>query len=289
MLDAFISYLTYERCLSKHTVLSYHTDLRQLSEYLTNQFQVLPEQATHKMLRAWVMDLSKEGLTHKSINRKMASVKSFHTFLCKQQILSTNEAKHLKSLQVKKSPPVFIQEKALLRLLDGHTFPDTFEGWRARLVLELLYSTGIRLQELLQLKDKDINFYDRTIRVIGKRNKERLVPVPKHTITLIEKYFTHRQHITTTPCRLLIIPPNKPCYPALIQKIVKHYLSNTQVEKCSPHVLRHTFATHLLNNGAELQAIKELLGHTSLAATQVYTHNSMEKIKEIFTQAHPRA
>ncbi len=290
MLDAFIAYLTYERCLSKHTILGYHTDLLQLSAYLTREFQVPPEQATYKMLRTWVMHLSKEGLAHTSINRKIAAVKRFHAFLCNQKIIPTSEAERIKGLKVKKNLPKFVQEKALLRLLDSHPFPDTFEGWRARLVLELLYSTGIRLQELLQLEDKDINFYDRTIRVLGKRNKERVIPIPKHTITMIEKYRTHRQHITHTPCRLFIIPPNKPCYPFLIQKIVKQYIGHcTQVGKCSPHMLRHTFATHLLNNGADLQAIKELLGHTSLAATQVYTHNSMEKIKQVFVQAHPRA
>lgn len=290
MLNAFLDYLTYERCLSKHTILSYKTDLLQLSEYLTSEFQILPEEATYKMLRTWLMSLAKKGLEHKSINRKIASVKSFHTFLCKQKLISTSEAKRVKSLKVNKSIPSFVQESALLDLLDNHPFPDNFEGWRARLVLELFYSTGIRLQELIDLEDRDINFYDRTIRVIGKRNKERVIPVPKHTLSVVEKYLTYRQQITTTPCRLFIIPPNNPCYPVLIQRIVKYYLSNyTQGTKCSPHMLRHTFATHLLNHGAELQAIKDLLGHTSLAATQVYTHNSIEKIKQIFTQAHPRA
>ncbi len=176
-----------------------------------------------------------------------------------------------------------------MHFLDTYSFADTFEGWRDRLVLELFYSTGIRLQELLQLQDQDINFYEHTIRVLGKRNKVRVIPIPKHTVAIIKKYATHRYQITTSPCRLFIIPPNKPCYPLLIQRIVKKYLINTQVDQSSPHILRHTFATHLLNNGADLKAIQELLGHTSLAATQVYTHNSMEQIKQIFLQAHPRA
>lgn len=291
MLNTFINYLTYEKRFSKHTITAYQTDLTQLSTYLQNQFQ-LPElhQATHKQLRTWMMELSKQGLDNRSINRKIASLKAFYGFLYTKELISKDEAAHLKGLKVKKELPVFLREQELLHLLDNYPFRNTFEGWRDKLVLELLYSTGIRLGELLALQDTAISAYDRTIRVIGKRNKERILPLPKHILQVVEEYIAHRQTITSTPCRLLITTGNKPCYPMLIQRLVKQYLGNhTQADRHSPHVLRHTFATHLLNHGAELHAIKELLGHANLAATQVYTHNSMEKLKQIFQQAHPRA
>jgi integrase/recombinase XerC len=291
MLDTFINYLTYERRLSQHTIVAYQTDLTQLSTYLQNQFQLMePHQATHKMLRDWVMELARKGLDNRSINRKIATLRAFYGFLCAKQLASKNEATHLKGLKIKRVLPVFLREQELIHLLDNHPFPDTFEGWRDKLVLELLYSTGIRLRELLELQDASINFYERTIRIIGKRNKERILPLPKHILSIVERYLAHRQTITSIPCRLFITAGNKPCYPMLIQRLVKQHVgSYTQADRHSPHVLRHTFATHLLNHGAELQAIKELLGHATLAATQVYTHNSMDKLKQVFLQAHPRA
>lgn len=291
MLITFINYLTYERRLSKHTITAYQTDLIQLSNYLQRQFQLTtPQQATHKMLRMWVMELSKQGLDNRSINRKIASLKAFYGFLHTKGLIPIDQAAHLKGLPVKKTLPIFLREQELVNLLEQHPFPDTFEGWRDKLVLELLYSTGIRLREMLDIQDTAINRYDQTIRILGKRNKERILPLPKHLLAMINKYIAHRQAITSTPCRLLITHHNKPCYPMLIQRLIKQYLeSYTQADRHSPHVLRHTFATHLLNHGAELQAIKELLGHANLASTQVYTHNSMEKLKQIFQQAHPRA
>ena len=292
MLENFINFLTYEKRLSSHTICAYQTDLNQLFSYLQANFQITElSHATSKLLRSWIMELAKQGLNNRSINRKIASLKAFYGFLYKKEYIPSDITTQLKGLKVKKGLPIFLREQELLHLLDEHPFTDDFEGWRARLILELLYSTGIRLQELINLQDRDINFYDRTIRVLGKRNKERILPLPKHILPIIEGYLQQRNTImANAPAHFFVTANNKPCYPMLIYKLVKEYLASyTQADRHSPHILRHTFATHLLNRGADLQAIKELLGHTSLAATQVYTHNSMEKLKEIFLQAHPRA
>jgi integrase/recombinase XerC len=292
MLETFINYLTYEKRLSHHTICAYRTDLNQLSVYLQTDFQLTEiHQATSKMLRAWVIHLSNEHLNNRSINRKVACLKAFYGFLYAKGHIEADVTAQLRSLKVKKGLPVFLREEELLQLLDEHPFEDNFEGWRDKLVLELLYGTGIRLSELLDLRDQDVHFYEGTIRVVGKRNKERIIPVPKSIFVVVERYIAHRNAIIPAPySHLLVTIKNTPCYPMLIYKLVKKYLSSyTQADKYSPHVLRHTFATHLLNRGADLQAIKELLGHANLAATQVYTHNSMEKLKEIFLQAHPRA
>ena len=292
MIAAFINYLAYERRLSKHTSQAYHTDLKQFSAYLQHYSPATQvEKATPKALRAWIVTLADEGLSNRSINRKIASLRAFYGFLCTQAYICTDPTVKLKTLKVKRSLPVFLRAPELLRLLDHHDFADTFEGWRDKLVLELLYGTGIRLAELLHLQDQDIHRYDGTIKVLGKRNKERTIPFPKHLAQVIERYQAHRDRITTSPQGLLLVTATgAPGYPMLVYKIVRKYLSAyTKADRHSPHVLRHTFATHLLDNGADLQAIKELLGHESLAATQLYTHNSLEKLKQVFAQAHPRA
>jgi integrase/recombinase XerC len=292
MLKNFINYLTYEKRLSKHTICAYQTDLNQFSIYLNVNFQLTElHQATFKLLRAWIVDLSKQDFNNRSINRKIASLKAFYGFLHSKGHILTDITTQLRGLKVKRSLPIFVRENEIKQLLDEHPFTDSFEDWRDKLILELLYGSGIRLQELLHLQDSDINFYERTIKVLGKRNKERIIPVPKSILNAVERYVIYRNATVAPPYnRLLVTIKGAPCYPMLVYKLVKKYLSNyTQADRHSPHVLRHTFATHLLNHGADLQAIKELLGHTSLAATQVYTHNSMEKLREIFLQAHPRA
>lgn len=292
MLEAFINYLTYEKRLSQHTICAYQTDLTQLTVYLQAQSQVTDlTEATSKLLRSWIIHLSQEGLNNRSINRKVACLRAFYGFLYAKGYTGTDITAQLRSLKIKKALPVFLREEELLHLLDDHPFPDNFEGWRDKLVLELFYGTGIRLSELLNLRDQDINLYENTIRVLGKRNKERIIPLPKTIVPVIKQYLTLRNATIPVPhSHLLLTIKGNPCYPMLIYKLVKQYLSSyTQADKHSPHVLRHTFATHLLNRGADLQAIKELLGHANLAATQIYTHNSMEKLKEIFLQAHPRA
>ncbi|MEL6412622.1 MAG: tyrosine-type recombinase/integrase [Bacteroidota bacterium] len=293
MITLFVQHLASEKRLSPHTVKAYNTDLKQFADYLCDRYpDTAITQATHQALRAWIVKLAQEGMSSRSINRKIASLKAFYRFLHTQAHIAHNPTCKLSILKHKQPLPVFVKEQELTQLLEQHDFPDTFEGWRDKVVLELLYGTGIRLAELLQLHDADIQSYDCTIKVLGKRNKQRVIPFPKRLNPVIAQYRTHRALIvsshTTTP--FLITATGKPCYPVLVYRLVKKYLqAYTHADQHSPHVLRHTFATHLLHKGADLNAIKDLLGHESLAATQLYTHHSIQALKEIFHQAHPRA
>jgi integrase/recombinase XerC len=292
MIAAFIDHLVYERRLSKHTSQAYYTDLQQFFAYLQRHLPaVQAAQASPQVLRAWMVYLADKGLSSRSINRKVASLRAFYRFLYSRAYIQTEPTVKLKTLKVKKSLPIFLRAPELLRLLDHHEFADTFEGWRDKLVLELLYGTGIRLSELLHLQDQNIYLYGGTIKVLGKRNKERTIPFPQHLVQIIERYRMHRDKAATNPQGLLLVTAKgAPGYPMLVYKIVKKYLSAyTNADRHSPHVLRHTFATHLLDKGADLKAIQELLGHESLAATQLYTHNSLEKLQQVFAHAHPRA
>lgn len=292
MIAAFIDHLVYERRLSKHTSQAYYTDLQQFFAYLQRHLPaVQAAQARPQVLRAWMVYLADKGLSSRSINRKVASLRAFYRFLYSRAYIQTEPTVKLKTLKVKKSLPIFLRAPELLRLLDHHEFADTFEGWRDKLVLELLYGTGIRLSELLHLQDQNIYLYGGTIKVLGKRNKERTIPFPQHLVQIIERYRMHRDKAATNPQGLLLVTAKgAPGYPMLVYKIVKKYLSAyTNADRHSPHVLRHTFATHLLDKGADLKAIQELLGHESLAATQLYTHNSLEKLQQVFAHAHPRA
>ena len=292
MIPVFAHYLASEKRLSQHTVQAYTTDLEQCAYFLCT---LIPdsslEKANQQALRAWVVTLTQKGLSNRSINRKIASLKAFYKFLCAKAYITHDPARQLSPLKLKKRLPVFLKEKELLNLLDKHVFEDTFEGWRSKLVLELLYGTGIRLAELLTLRDEAIDLYNSTIRVWGKGNKERTIPFPKSLQPIIEQYKRHRLAQTSQHDGLLLVTASgKPCYPMLIYRVVHKYLRTyTHADRYSPHVIRHTFATHLLNKGADLKAIKDLLGHKSLATTQLYTHYSLKKLQEIFKQAHPRA
>ncbi|MEM7055569.1 MAG: tyrosine-type recombinase/integrase [Bacteroidota bacterium] len=288
----FTNYLSCERRLSEYTVKAYYTDLKQFFAYLQRYSPTAQvEKADHTALRAWIVALANHGLSNRSINRKIASLKAFYKFLRSKGYNHANPTAKLKALKIKRGLPIFFREPELLRLLDHHDFADTFEGWRDKLVLELLYGTGIRLGESLSLRDQDINLHDSTLKILGKRNKERILPFPKYLRQVIEQYQAHRDATTCSQQGLLLVTTTgAPCYPMLVYKIVKKYLSiYAKADRHSPHILRHTFATHLLNNGADLNSIKELLGHKSLATTQLYTHNSLEKLKQVFAQAHPRA
>ena len=292
MITAFTEYLTSEKRLSQHTVRAYEIDLKQCVSYLRviapdNQL----EKATHQELRTWIVALAQQGLSNRSINRKIASLKAFYRFLCVKAYIIQDPTLQLSTLRIKKNLPVFLKERELLGLLDKHVFPDTFEGWRDKLVLELLYGTGIRLAELLGLRDDAVDLRESIIKVCGKRNKERTIPLPQSLRKVIEQYRRYRAAKISNHSKLLLVTvTGTPCYPMLVYRLVNKYLrAYTHADRYSPHVLRHTFATHLLNKGADLNAIKELLGHDSLASTQLYTHYSLKKLQEVFKQAHPRA
>jgi integrase/recombinase XerC len=231
-----------------------------------------------------------QELSPRSVNRKVSTVKSFFKFLMKEQIVENNPAINLPLPKIRKKLPNFVEENNLHHLLDDGFFSDDFKGVRDKLIINLLYGTGIRLAELLQLKDTDINTKEYLIKVLGKRKKERVIPYPKSINNLLGEYVKLRnEQVETNSSILLVTEKGKPVYEKLIYRVVRDNLSKvTSLEKRSPHVLRHTYATHLLNKGADLNAVKELLGHSNLAATQVYTHTTFEKLQGIYKQAHPR-
>ncbi len=293
MITSFLRYLQFEKRYSTHTIEAYQSDLSQFSSFLSKTFEISRfEETSHVHLRGWIVSQIEEGISPRTVNRKIATLKSFYKFLQSREDLATNPASRLKPLKTEKKLPAFVRESEIDNLLDQIEYPDDFEGHRDRLLLELLYGTGIRLAELIGLKDQDVNVFQENIKVLGKRNKERVIPIGKNLVQLIKAYKEKRQleGFEAMSPFLLVTNTGHQLYSMLVYRLVNKYLKLvTTLSKKSPHVLRHTFATHLLNKGADLNAVKDLLGHTSLAATQVYTHNSMEKLKSVFDQAHPKA
>jgi len=289
--ESFLDYMKYEKRSSSHTVVAYKIDLDQFVQFCTEmigEFDVKKVDA--KLIRSWIVRLMEKEMSARSVNRKITSVKSFYNYLLKQQIVEINPAINLALPKIRKKLPNFVEEKNLHHLLDDGFFSDDFAGVRDKLVITLLYGTGIRLSELLLLKDDDFDTKNGLIRVLGKRKKERIIPYPISINQLIEHYINARNTtIGIKTNRLLVTEARKPVYEKLIYRVVKNNLSKvTSLEKKSPHVLRHTYATHLLNKGADLNAVKELLGHSNLAATQIYTHTTFERLHDIYKQAHPR-
>jgi|SRR5688572_23757834 len=293
MIHSFLKHLQYEKRLSRNTVLAYENDLQQLQQFLiTTHSAAEISTATYTMVRSWIVSLVESGIEPSSVNRKIACLRTFFKFLMKQEIITNDPMAKISVLKMKRRLPAFVKEDDMVNLLDNHVFSDTFDDQRDRLILEMFYGTGIRLSELIHLKEKSIDLKNRTIKVLGKRNKERVIPFAAPLVLIIENYLSirNREVEMKEHGNFFVRANGAPCYPMMIYKIVKKYLDQFPgMEKRSPHVLRHTYATHLLNKGADLNAVKDLLGHTSLAATQVYTHNSMEKLKKVFEQAHPKA
>ncbi len=295
MVETFLKYLQFERRYSPRTLVSYSTDLKQFETFVAKEFESTPTDANYSMVRGWIVNLSEQQLDATSINRKIACLRSFYKFLLKQEVITKDPMLKVKVLKAKKKLPHFVNEQELLQVLDvaktGNDDDPENIRLRNQLILEMFYATGMRLSELIGLRDRDINFRDQTVKVLGKRNKERIIPFAPGIVQLIEKYKESRNREVgkLDHEHFFVTNEGKKLYPKLVYTIVRKGLAGTQVEKKSPHVLRHTYATHLLNKGAEINAVKDLLGHTSLAATQVYTHNTMEKLKKIFDQAHPKA
>lgn len=293
MIDTFLKHLQYEKRASPNTVLAYQNDLQQFHKFLLHESPGTDvANADYVLVRSWILSLVEEGKEALSVNRKIASLRAFYKFLLRQEAIVKDPTVKIKVLKTKKKLPEFVKEGDMVNLLDNQTFDESFEGCRDQLILEMFYGTGIRLSELIFLKEKSVDTLNRTIKVLGKRNKERVIPFSSGLVLIIEKYLAirNREVDIKEHGNLFVTANGEPCYPMMIYRTVKKYLDTfTSVEKRSPHILRHTYATHLLNKGAELNAVKDLLGHSSLAATQVYTHNSMEKIKKVFEQAHPKA
>lgn len=293
MTENFLKYLQFEKRVSPHTLEAYRNDLEQFSTFLHNTFpDATPELSDFTIIRTWIISLVEDGIKPVSVNRKIACLKTFYKFLLRQEVVAKNPMTKVRVLKSEKRLPAFVKESDMVNMLDKVTFEDSFVGWRDKLILELLYATGMRLSELIGLKETNINRHNLTIKVLGKRNKERVIPFPSSIVTIIDHYLKARnREVDMKEHGLLLVNDHgEPCSPGIIYRIVRNYLRlYTSSEKQSPHVLRHTYATHLLNKGAEIGAVKDLLGHTSLAATQVYTHNSIEKIKKAYEQAHPKA
>ena len=292
--EDFLQHIRFEKRLSHHTLTAYANDLAQFSTFLLGECNVSqPAQADFRHIRSWIVSLVEAELDKSSVNRKIATLRAYYEFLLRRKVIEQDPMTKIQALKMSKRLPVYVEEKPMEMLLNDVEFADTFDGVRDKLVLELLYGTGIRLSELIGLKTLDVNLYDKTIQVLGKRNKHRIIPLTQPLFTLIQRYTQFKEEeFKGQADQMVLIVSDKgvAAYPVLIQRIVKRNLTLvTTLEKKSPHVLRHSFATHLLNRGADLNAIKDLLGHSSLAATQIYTHTSLEQLKRTYDQAHPKA
>lgn len=287
----FLNYLRFEKRFSPHTLTSYQQDLSQFAAFLVQTFGTLPCKNIETFhLRSWLASLKDEANKPRTINRKMAALSSFFKFLMQQQVVSKNPVEALHNLRTEERLPEFLKENEAEFLLETIDFPEGFQGKTERLICEMLYQTGMRRNELLQLKDNNVEWSLRQLRVLGKGNKERLIPMSAEMLASIKEYQEAKKFLGFIETdALLVLKNGKPLYAGYIYTTVKKYLTKvTTLKKKSPHILRHSFATHLLNHGANIQAIKDLLGHSSLAATQIYTHTNIEKLKEIHKLNHPR-
>ncbi|MFA5326651.1 MAG: tyrosine-type recombinase/integrase [Prolixibacteraceae bacterium] len=290
--ESFINYLKYEKRYSQLTAIAYKKDLDQFEEFFVQtigDFNV--EGINDRIVRRWIVDLMDKGISPRTVNKKVSALKSFYKYLLRLEVVKENNLVNVIVPRIRKKLPTFVEEKNLDHLLDDGFFGNDFEAIRDKLIISLLYGSGIRLSELMHLKDADVNQNESLIKVLGKRNKERIIPYPRSLNIEVEQYKTERTKLfgTSVPC-LFLTSKGKPVYEKLIYRVVlKNLALVTTIDKKSPHVLRHSFATHLLNRGADLNAVKEMLGHASLSATQIYTHTSLDKIQKVYRQAHPRS
>ena len=290
----FLNYIEFERRYSVHTISSYKKDLEQFTDFLNDTYQiVLAKDIDFVFIRSWIALLMEDKNSARTVNRKISTLKSYFRYLVKTGKIDHNPVLKISGPKVRKNLPVFIEEKSMNLLLTEFGNPKSFEEARDRLIVEFFYTTGIRRAELIGLKTSDLNLNNNLIKVLGKRNKERLIPIHSSLLPLIDSYLSFKQNLISAQYQevfFFITIKGKKLYPKLVYRIVNNYLSRVSTQKKkSPHVLRHTFATHMLNHGADLNAVKELLGHANLAATQIYTHNTIEKLKDIYKLAHPKA
>ncbi|MEC5146854.1 Tyrosine recombinase XerC [Chitinophaga sp. 180180018-2] len=303
--EQFISYIQLEKRYSAHTCTAYRNDLFQFFDYVTPNYGATPPaDLSHVMIRSWLAHLMEDAMTAKSVNRKISSLKSFFKYCLRQGLIRQSPMAKVIAPKVSRRLPGYIEEKGMRALENNispvsvtslHIFPDDFEGLTHRLIFEIFYQTGIRLSELISLQELRVDAGNMSIKVMGKGGKERIIPVSRRLLDQIALYMEQKRlHLESFEGGVLLVHPNsgERLYPKYVYLTVRKYLTEheiTTLRKKSPHILRHTFATHLANNGADLNAIKELLGHSSLAATQVYTHNTIEQLKKVYKQAHPKA
>lgn len=291
----FTEYLRLERRSSEHTVKSYETDLLQFRDFIcANSNSILVcEYFTDKNVRMWMMNLKESGISSRSINRKLSSLKAFANYLKKVGKMDRNPMAKISSQKTSKRLPEFVAENDMDKMTTADFYPEGFAGKRDEFMVELFYATGMRLSELINLKHIDFMPAERQVKVFGKRSKERICPLNDYIINRYNEYLEQKKQQgfdVSSQAWLLVTDNGEKLYSKFVYRKITHYLGEvTSIDKKSPHVLRHTFATQMLNNGADLNSIKELLGHASLSATQVYTHNTFEKLKTVYKQAHPRA
>ncbi|MGY6648443.1 tyrosine-type recombinase/integrase [Wenyingzhuangia sp. IMCC45574] len=292
LLSKFIDYLLLERNYSKHTVVAYKKDIENFFLFVEKEYQVKhPQEVDYMFVRAWVVSLNKDQISNRSINRKITSLKSFYNFLLKIEQVKINPVAQQKSLKTEKKAMIPFSEKEIEEafLVEDDDYSD-FEKVRNKMMIHLLYATGMRQAELIGLEVQDVDLKSKTLKVLGKRNKERIIPIYREICQELEVYLNERSKINNTVKNLFITNRGAKLYPSLVYRVINSYFSKVSTkQKKSPHVLRHSYATDLVNNGADLNSVKELLGHSNLAATQVYTHNSLEKLKQVYNQAHPRS
>jgi integrase/recombinase XerC len=294
--EHFVSYLKAEKNYSQHTIIAYSNDLKSFCEYVSGQFEIiLPEKIRHTHIRSWIVHLMEEGISPTAVNRKISALRSWYKWMLKKDYVQENPMLKITGPKQAKRLPVVVQESGMERLMESSiSYPDEniYISARDHFIIGILYATGMRRTELVQLRVSDINFQRKEIRVLGKGNKVRSIPFTSELEAMIKNYLDERSNLTLTADTdaLLLTEKGKKIYDRLVYRIVNRKLSGiTSLRKKSPHVLRHSFATHLLDNGADLNAIKEILGHANLSATQIYTHNSLTKLKEVYQKAHPRS
>lgn len=287
----FLSYLKKVKKLSGHTIISYQNDLDQFSLFLSEECGIKDiTKANHQHSRGFIAKLIDEKNSPRTANRKLSCLKAFYKYCLQQDLIKVNTISKVQGPRTPKKLPVFVEEDNMEKLLKDLKFDDSYKGMQSKLVLDLLYQTGIRRSELTGLKTDDVDIFNSEIKVLGKRNKERIIPVNIELKRNLETFVNVKRDMGLTSEFMFVTEKNKPLSASQVYTLVKKYLSLvTTLHKRSPHVLRHTFATHLLNNGANINAVKELLGHANLSATQIYTHNTIEKLKKTYLQAHPRS
>lgn len=292
-IQEFLNYLTFQKRYSPHTIISYQNDLTGFFDFIFLQYQsVEVKQISASMVRTWLASLKENKAASKTINRKISTLKSFFKYLLKMELIDASPVSSVSALKVNRRLPSFIEQKDMDVLFSEVSFPFTWEGKMNFMILEIFYQTGIRISELINLKEHNIDKSSATLKVLGKGNKERIIPINNELIKLLEDYLLEKrkEFPESSNIYLFVGKSGKMLYPKYVYNMVKINLAKVSTnERKSPHVLRHTFATHLTNNGAPINAIKELLGHSSLAATQVYTHNTIEKLKEVHKLAHPKS
>jgi integrase/recombinase XerC len=290
-LNAFLAYLQFEKRYSVHTITAYSNDLIQFFDFVETQYEGIPfTHITGTMVRTWLAGMKEDEMTGKTLNRKISSLKSFYKYQIQQGQLTKSPMETVISPKISKRLPAFVAENDMEQLLTNLEFTEGWKGYTEKMVIQLFYATGIRLSELINCKEKQLDISKRIIKVLGKGNKERMLPLSPELAEELKKYISQKPPEAAGNPHLFVTEKGKTLQPRAVYTFVKFYLSQvTTLQKKSPHVLRHSFATHLMNNGADLNAVKELLGHASLAATQVYTHNTIEKLKEVFAKAHPKA